>query len=169
MIKGKGRIRKICGALQKKELEEALDKLPDGENYKFLIVDDKPNRQLPQLTYLFSVLLSAISQQLPGKPGTEALYRYFEDMFAPLHTCNINGEVYEWTDLKREKSNDIGKFIERVAEHARKKWGLEIPDIEGCRLPENSELFSRAYLKQEADWSKFISSKKNKTKHSKDE
>ena len=50
MIKGKGRIRKICGALQKKELEEALEKLPDGENYKFLIVDDKPNRQLPQLT-----------------------------------------------------------------------------------------------------------------------
>ena len=169
MIKGKGKFRKICGELQKKELDSVLDGLPDGENFLFLIVDDKPNRQIPQLTYLFSVLLKAISQQLPEHPGTKALYRYFEDMFSPLHTCKINGETYEWTDLKREKATDVGKFIERVAEYARKRWKMDIPDVEGLKFPENREQYSLAYLQQEADWSKFISSKKNKLKRSKDE
>ncbi len=159
MIKAKGQFRKIAGTLQKNDLDVELEKLPDGENFKFLIVDDKPNRVLPQLTYLFSVLLKAISDQLPEHPSTSALYRYFEDEFAPLHTCIINGEQYEYCDLKREKAVDVGNFIERVAEFAQKEWHLVIPENNDLRKPENNELYSQAYLQQEVDWCRFLSSK----------
>ena len=162
MIKGQGKFRKIAGTLQKRELDVVLDELPDGENFKFLIVDDKPNRVLPQLTYLFSVLLKVISDQLPDHPSTSALYRYFEDEFAPLHTCTINGERYEYCDLKREKAIDVGKFIEKVAEFARTEWNLEIPENKDLRKPENNELYSQAYLQQEVDWCRFLSSKNKK-------
>lgn len=162
MIKGQGRFRKVDGNLFKHELDASLDKLPDGESFKFLIVDDKPNRVLPQLTYLFSVLLKVISDQLPEHPSTEALYRYFEDEFAPLHTCKINGEVYEYTDLKREKAVDVGKFIESITEFARTEWHLEIPENKDLRKPENAELYSQAYLQQEVDWCRFLSSKNKK-------
>ena len=162
MIKGQGKFRKMNETLFKQELDDVLARLPDCESYKFLIVDDKPNRLLPQLTYLFSVLLKVISDQLPDHPSTEALYRYFEDEFAPLHTCKINGEVYEYTDLKREKSVDVGKFIENVTEFARKEWHLEIPENKDLKKPENAEHYSQAYLQQEVDWCRFLSSKNKK-------
>ena len=162
MIKGQGKFRKQGEILFKHELDDVLAKLPDCESFRFLIVDDKPNRVLPQLTYLFSVLLKVISDQLPDHPPTEALYRYFEDEFAPLHTCKINGEVYEYTDLKREKSVDVGKFIESVTEFARTEWHLEIPENKDLRDPEKAELYSQAYLNQQVDWCRFLSSKNKK-------
>ena len=162
MIKGQGKFRKIDGNLCKHELDASLPKLHDGASFKLLIVEEKPNRVLPQLTYLFSVLLKVISDQLPGHPPTEALYRYFEDEFAPLHTCKINGEVYEYTDLKREKSVDVGKFIETVTEFARNEWHLDIPENKELRKSENAELYSQAYLQQEVDWCRFLSSKNKK-------
>lgn len=162
MIKSQGKFRKVDGTLFKHELDASLSKLPDGESFRFLIVDDKPNRVLPQLTYLFSVLLKVISDQLPDHPPTEALYRYFEEEFAPLHTCKINGEVYEYTDLKRERVVDVGKFVESVTEFARKEWHLEIPENKDLKKPENAELYSQAYLQQEVDWCRFLSSKNKK-------
>lgn len=162
MIKGQGKLRKIDGHLIKNELDDALAKLPDCENFKFLIVDDKPNRVLPQLTYLFSVLLKAISDQDENHPSTSALYRYFEEKFAPPHTSTIQGVEYEYFDLKREKAVDVGNFIERVAEYAQDEWGMEVPDIKELKTPEENECYSKAYLMQEIDWRRFISSK---TKH----
>ena len=162
MIKGQGKFRKIAGNLFKHELDEALEKLPDGESFRFLIVDDKPNRVIPHLTYLFSVLLKVISDQLPEHPSTEALYRYFEDEFAPLHTCVINGERYEYCDLKREKSVDVGIFIEKVTDYVRKEWHLEIPERMELKHPENADIYSQAYLEQQVDWCRFLSSKNKK-------
>lgn len=162
MIKGQGKFRKIAGNLFKHELDEALDKLPDGESFRFLIVDDQPNRVLPHLTYLFSVLLKVISDQLPDHPSTESLYRYFEDEFAPIHTCTINGERYEYCDLKREKSVDVGKFIEKVTEFARSEWHLDIPENKELKNPENVGVYSQAYLNQQVDWCRFLSSKNKK-------
>ena len=157
---GKGLFRKIDGQLAKRELDDALEKLPDNTSYSFLIVDERPNRALPYLTILFSVVLKAISDQLPGNPSTEALYRYFEQKFAPRHTCMIHGLEYEYYDLKREKNIDIGNFIERVAKFAREKWDIEIPDGDLLKDPKQRELYSEVYKKQEVDWSRFISSRK---------
>lgn len=160
MIKGKGKLRKIGGILFDKELKESLKKLPDNENYLFLIVDDTRNRNLPSLAYLFSVVLKYISDNHPDHPSTEALYRYFEDCFAPLHTCLINGEEYEYTNLKGEKASDVSDFIERVVEYAYKKWGIVVPTNEELRDPSMREAYSKAYQMQEVDWRNFISSKK---------
>ena len=160
MIKGQGKFRKIDGNLFKHELDASLAKLPDGENFKFLIVDDKPNRVLPQLTYLFSVLLKVISDQLPGHPPTEALYRYFEVMFAPRHTEMVNGKQFEYCDLKSEKTVDVSDFIERVIEYAQKSWNITVATNESLRNADNREFYSLAYQNQEVNWNKFISSKK---------
>ena len=160
MIKGHGKLRKIGGILYDRELRESLKKLPDNENYLFLVVDDTKNRILPSLAYLFSVVLKYISDSLPDHPSTEALYRYFEDCFAPLHTCKINGEVYEYTNLKGEKQNDVGDFIERVVGYARKKWGINVPTQEELKDPELRDVYAKAYQRQEIDWSSFISSRK---------
>lgn len=159
MIKGNGKLRKIGGILYDRELKESLKKLPENENYMFLIVDDKKNRNLPSLAYLFSVVLKYISDSLPDHPSTAALYRYFEDCFAPLHTCTINGEVFEYTDLKGEKQNDVGDFIERVIVYARKKWDIIVPTQEELKDPTMRETYAKAYQKQEIDWSSFISSR----------
>ena len=162
MIKGKGEIRKVAGQLFCDELDDALDKLHDGEDYKFLIVDNKRNRALPYLNYLFSVVLKALSDQLPDKPSTKALYRYFEELFAPEHTCTIGGEHYTYQDMKGEKSNDFDVFIERIIDYSTKKWGAVFPEKNELTDPANREYYIQAYAEQEAEWISFISSKKNK-------
>lgn len=160
MIKGQGKMKKVAGSLFADELKQALAKLPDNEDYMFVIVDNKPNRNLPYLSYLFSVVLKYISDSLPDHPSTKALYRYFEDMFAPVHTCTVNGEQFEYCDLKSEKQHDVNNIIEMVVEYARKEWGIEVPQKTGLNTPELRELHSQAYLNQEVDWSSFISSRK---------
>lgn len=160
MIKGQGKLRKVGGILYDKELKESLKKLPDNENYIFQIVDDTKNRNLPSLAYLFSVVLKFISDKLPDHPSTDALYRYFEDCFAPLHTCLINGEEFEYTNLKGERQADVSDFIERVVEYAYKKWNIIVPTSEELRDPSMREAYCKAYRNQEIDWRNFISSKK---------
>ena len=162
MIKAKGKLVKVDGVLHDDDLRTALAKLQDGMEYDFLIVDHKRNRNLPSLSYLFSVVLKYLSDALPEHPDTKALYRYFEDGFAPLHTCIINGEQFEYCDLKSEKIVDVDNFIERVVKYSRDTWGIEIPDKEELREQENRELYSQAYLNQDADWSSFISSRNNR-------
>lgn len=157
-------MRKLCGKLYAEELEAACKKLPDNENYLFLIVDDKKNRNLPYTTYLFSVVLPFISQALPDHPAPMALYKFFEDEFAPLHTCTINGEQFAYCDLKTEKTVDIGKTIEKIAKYALDEWGIEIPEPDELSKPQNREFQSQAYLNQEVAWNSFLSSRNNLTK-----
>jgi hypothetical protein len=159
MIKGKGKIRLVGGVLQKSELDAAIEKLKDGD-YDFLITDHQNNKMLPHLTYLFSVVLKGISDQLPDHPSTKALYRYFEVMFAPRHTEMVNGKQFEYCDLKSEKTVDVSDFIERVIEYAQKSWNITVATNESLRNADNREFYSLAYQNQEVNWNKFISSKK---------
>lgn len=155
-------MRKVAGTLYAEELRAACDKLPDNTEYEFLIVNEKKNRNLPYITYLFSVVLTFLSNSLPDHPSTIALYKFFEDTFAPIHTCTINGEQFEYCELKSEKSIDVNNFIERVVEYASKNWGIEIPRNETLAQPEYREIHSQAYLGQEVEWGSFISSLKSK-------
>lgn len=160
MIKGKGKMRKVCGTLFDKELKKACEKLPDNHEYEFLIVDERKNRNLPFTQYLFSVVLKYLSATLPDHPTPIALYKYFEDMFAPIHTCTINGEQFEYCELKSEKAVDVNNFIEKVVEYASKKWGIKIPRNEDFADPDMREFYSRAYLNQDQEWNSVFSSLK---------
>lgn len=161
MIK-KGKIRKFNGKLLADELNSVCDKLADNKEYVFAIADFGKARNLPYTTYLFSVVLTYLSKELSDHPSTIALYKYFEDMYAPVHSCTINGEQFDYCELKSEKSIDVNNFIERVIEYARTKWGIEVPRNDTMAKPENRELYSQAYIKQDVDWSSVISSLKSK-------
>lgn len=163
MIKGKGKLRKIGGILQDRELRTALDRLPDNQDYDFLIYDHKSNRLLPNLAYLHSVVLKQISDALPDHPSVTALYKYFEEMFAPWHTCTINGEDYEYPDLKNEKATDFGNVVERIVEYAQKRWNITVTGNTELKDAEARDFFARAYAQQEIDWSIFISSLNKKS------
>ena len=160
MIKAQGKVRLLGGILHDKELDAAIDKMKDGDEWEFLFVDHTSNRMLPHLTYLFSVVLKCISDQLPDHPSTKVLYRYFEAKFAPRHTEMVNGEQFTYCDLKSEKAVDVNIFIERVVEFVQKHWNIEVVSNESLRDPENREFYSLAYKNQEISWNKFISSKK---------
>ena len=163
MIKGKGKIRKIGGVLHKQELDMALEKLPDNvDGYDFLIYDHKVNRQLHNLKYLLSVVLKQISDELPDHPSTTALYKYFEEIFAPEHSCTINGKKYTYFDLKNEKSNDFGNVVEKITKFAQERWNIMIVSKDELRNAEAREFFAKAYANQEVDWSRFLSHRKNK-------
>lgn len=160
MIRGKGKLMKVAGHTVADEFIEACEKLPDNEDYLFVICDNTKNRNLPYLSYLFSVVLKYISDSLPQHPGTTALYKYFEDMFAPIHIVKIDNEQFEYCDLKSEKARDVNDVIEKIVEYAQKEWGIEVPRNEDMKDPIIRELHSQAYLNQEVDWSNFISSRK---------
>lgn len=159
MIRGKGKLTKVAGHCFVDEFTSACEKLPDGNDYLFVISDTGKNRSLPALTYLFSVVLSYIANSLPDKPTTIALYKYFEDMFAPIHTSKINGETFEYVELKSERSADINDVTEKIVEYALKEWGIEVPRQEDMKDPAMRELHSQAYLNQEVDWSNYFSSR----------
>lgn len=160
MLKGKGKITKVAGHAVLDEVKEACAKLPDNQEYLFVICDNTKNRNLPFLSYLFSVVLNYISSALSDHPSVTALYKYFEDMFAPIHSQNINGQQYEYCELKSEKSTDVNEVIEKIVEYALKEWGIEIPRAEDMKDPQMREFYSQAYLNQEVDWSNYISSRK---------
>ena len=153
------------GTLYDKELSDALAKLPDNADYEFLIVDKKRNRNLPCVSYLFSVVLSQIAEQLPEHPATEALYRYFEEMFAPRHSVKINGKEYFYFDLKREKTLIIDKVTESIVDFVQKNWNLTISSKEEMQDSQNSEYYSLAYKEQAVSWAKFFSHKNNINKN----
>lgn len=164
MIKGKGKIVKIDGRIISQDLENALNNLPDGDDYLFVICDETKNRNLPFLTYYFSVVIRYLSAALPDHPHPTALYKFFEDMFAPIHTSTINGEQFEYCELKSERVRDVNDVIEKVVEYALNKWGIEIPRQGLMNDPRMREFYSQAYLNQDADWSSFISSHKKLSK-----
>ncbi len=156
-------LRKVAGHASLDEVKKALDKLSDGE-YKLVVTDHKRNRNLPTLTYFFSVVLSYISAQLPDHPSTTALYKYFELMFAPVHKLEIQNRPFVYRELKSEKSTDVNNVIEKVVEYALKEWGIEVPTQDDMRDPVHRELWSQAYLNQEVEWGNFISSRQNISK-----
>lgn len=160
MIRGKGKLTKVAGNCFCDEFTSACEKLPDGEDYLFVITDNTKNRALPALTYLFSVVLTYVANSLSEKPSTTALYKYFEDMFAPIHTSVINGKTFEYVELKSEKVSDINDVTERIIEYVSQEWGIEVPRNETMKDPRLRELYSQAYLNQEADWSNYLSSLK---------
>lgn len=164
MIRGKGKLQKVAGNVFYNEFKEACEKLPDNDDYLFVICDNRKNKNLPYLSYFFSVVLKYISDSLPDHPSTTALYKFFEDMFAPIHTSVINGQQFEYCELKSEKASDVNGIIEKVVEYALNEWGIEVPRQEDLKDPQIRELHSQAYLNQEVDWSNFISSRKNITK-----
>lgn len=159
MIKGKGSIQRVAGNTFCAEFLKACEKLPDNNDYLFVICDNTKNRNLPFLSYLFSVVLKYLSDALPNKPGTTALYRFFEEKFAPVHSSEINGKQFLYRDLKSERSNDVNEVIEKIVEYAYKTWGIEVPRQDDLKDPALRELHSQAYLNQEVDWSNFISSR----------
>ena len=130
------------------ETNLAIEKLKDGD-YTVLILDDTKNKSLPQLKYLFGVVLKRVSDQLPTHPPVDALYRYFEEVYAPIHICNLpGGEKFEYFSLKNEKASEMNEIIERIIHHVTTKWGIEIESRDSMKLPEAKELWAGAYTEQ---------------------
>lgn len=144
MIKLKGVITVQEGNVDCQELIDSLDRLSDGR-YDFYIYDTQKNRSLPQLKYLFGVVLKTISSGLPDHPSVDALYRYFEEMYAPIHTCEIQGERYEYFDLKNDKSIEMDDVIEKIIHHAATQWNISVPTRDEVRDAEAKELYADAY------------------------
>lgn len=144
MIKKKGLVEVLCGEADTKELLDSLEKLPDGE-YKFLIYNEAKNRSLPQLKYLFGIVLKTIAESLSDHPSIDALYRYFEEVYAPIHVCMIAGEKFEYFDLKNEKSIELDNVIRQIIQHATEKWGIKIEEQDALKLPGAQEAYLDAY------------------------
>lgn len=116
----------------------------------------KRNKTLPQLKYLNGVVLKRISEELPGHPDVSALYRYFEELYAPILKDEIDGETYEYFDLKSAKSSEMNEVIEKIIHHAKTKWNIEIITRDELKLPSASEPYVDAYANQWKDYSRNI-------------
>lgn len=145
MIKKKGSFEIRDGRAYLFEFLDSADSLSDGK-YKFLIFDEKKNPALPHLKYLFGIVLKTISEKLPSHPPIDALYRYFEEVYAPIHTCNIEGEIFEYFDLKNEKANEVNNVIDSIIHHATSQWGITIPDRDTIRSQAAQEQYEDAYI-----------------------
>lgn len=125
-------------------LIDSVDQLPVGD-YEYLIYDKRKNRSLPQLKYLCGVVLKTISDGLSNHPPIDALYRWFEQKYAPHHSCIIDGQTFEYVDLKNENSVEMDYVIQRIIHHARQEWNISIPDRDMLKAPEARELYADAY------------------------
>ncbi|MBT9638199.1 hypothetical protein GPL01_04825 [Parabacteroides merdae] len=154
-IRSKGIVTVNNGDVDLNEFKESLYDLSDGE-YGFLIFDKEKNKTLPQLKYLNGVVLKRISEELPGHPGISALYRYFEELYAPILKDEIDGETYEYFDLKSAKSSEMNEVIEKIIHHAKTKWNIEIITRDELKLPSALEPYADAYASQWKDYSRKI-------------
>jgi hypothetical protein len=158
MIKIKGVFNVYESNADTRELESSIEELKDGE-YEYFIFDKKNNKPLHQLKYLFGIVLKTTSEQLPDHPPIDALYRYFEEIYAPIRTCTILGEKYEYFDLKNEKSVEVNSFIEKIIHHIETEWGITgILTRDDLKLPEAKEPYLGAYA---AQWEKINQKAKN--------
>ncbi len=146
MIRSKGIVEVHEGYADTSELLEAVDILPEGE-YGYLLFDKKKNRSLPQLKFLFGYLLKTLSEELEGHPDPEALYSYFEELYAPIHRCKIPGEEkeFEYFDLKNEPAAEMDYVINEIIHHAKNEWGIDLLSRKGLSASEASELYAGAY------------------------
>ena len=146
MIRSKGIVEVHEGYADISELKEAVDILPDGE-YGYLLFDKKKNRSLPQLKFLFGYVLKTLSEELEGHPGPEALYSYFEEIYAPIHRCKIPGEakMFEYFDLKNEPAAEMDYVINEIIHHAKQEWGIDLLTRDQLKAAEAQELYAGAY------------------------
>lgn len=152
MIKVKGVVEVREGNADIQGIKGQLDKLPDGD-YAVFALDNNQNRPLPQLKYLFGVVLKTISDKLPGNPPPDALYRYFEQKFAPEHTCHIQGESFTYYDLRNESSIEMNAVIEDIIHFAKRKWNIDIATKDDLMPPSAKGDYAEAYT---SVWKKFI-------------
>lgn len=148
MLYGEAHLIVQDGKVANEAANLAFGKLKDGD-YRLLILDETKNRSLPQLKYLFGVVLKTISEKLPTHPPVDALYRYFEEVYAPIRTCDLpGGEKFDYFSLKNEKASEMNDVIERIVRHVRTEWGIEITPRDAIREPEAKELWAGAYTEQ---------------------
>lgn len=148
MLRGSARLIIQDGKAVRHEVDWAIGDLKDGD-YNVFIFDDARNRPLPHLKYLFGVVLKSISEQLSTHPSVDALYRYFEELYAPIHTCDLpGGEKYDYFNLKNEKASEVNDFIESVVRHASTEWGIKVMSKDEIKMPEAKELWAGAYSDQ---------------------
>ena len=158
MLHGQARLIVQDGKACTEATHLAIEELSDGD-YTVLIFDDTKNRSLPQLKYLFGVVLKEISEKLPTHPPVDALYRYFEENYSPIHTCDLPGdEKFEYFSLKNEKASEVNEVIEKIIHHVSTEWGIKIASKDAVKQPEAKELWAGAYTEQ---WN-LIFSKSNK-------
>lgn len=155
VIKSKGIINIQKGNADKQELLDSVSQLEDGE-YGYLLFDKERNRSLPHLKYLFGIVLKTISDNLPDHPKVDALYRYFEEIYAPIHTCNIHGERFEYFDLKNETTIEMNAVVENIIRHAETEWGIKILSKDELKAPEAKEPYLNAYASQWENLSRTI-------------
>ena len=157
MIKAKGVIEVHEGCADTSSFLDSVDLLPNGE-YGYLLFDTKKNRLLPQLKFLFGYVLRTLNEELPEHPKVEALYRYFEGLYAPVHICNIPNESqpFEYVDLKNELSAEMDYVIQKIIHHAKSEWGIDLMSRDLLQTPEARELYAGAYADT---WNSFV--KKN--------
>lgn len=153
MLKKQGVIEVHDGIPDLRELNDSVAHLPKEGIFHFFVYDENRNRPLPQLKYLFGTVLKTISDKLPGHPPVESLYRYFEEVYAPIHCVYINGEKFEYFDLKSEKSIEMDDVIEHIIRHAADQWGIRIPKKDALSAPEAKEAYSDAYAEM---WKNYI-------------
>ena len=146
MIRSKGIVEVHEGYADTSERTESVGILPDGE-YGYLLFDKNKNRSLPQLKFLFGYILKTLSEELDGHPEPEALYRYFEELYAPIHSCKIPGEdmVFEYFDLKNEPTTEMDYVINKIIHHAKTEWSIDLLTREGIKAAEAAELYAGAY------------------------
>lgn len=148
MLRGQARLIVQDGKAYTEAADLAFSKLKDGD-YTVLVLDDTKNRTLPHLKYLFGVVLRRISEELPTHPPVDALYRYFEEVYAPIHACDLpGGEKYEYFSLKNEKASEMNEVIESIVHHAADEWGIKVETKDAASLPEAKELWAGAYTEQ---------------------
>lgn len=146
MIRAKGVIDIHDGYADTSELLDSVDFLPNGE-YGYLLFDKQKSRSLPQLKFLFGYVLKTLNEKLEGHPEPEALYRYFEELYAPIRVCNIPGEdeQYEYFDLKNEPAAEMDFVINKIIHHAKTEWGIDLLTNGAIKASEAQELYAGAY------------------------
>jgi hypothetical protein len=170
VIKKHGTIRIQGDTRDLTELNDALAQLKDDE-YLFVFANKDKNRAMNKLVYFHSVVLRTIAEKLAEKnPDSDpappmALYRYFEELFAPIHTCKVNEKEYDYFDLKSENASEIGMVIEKTIQYVKKKWGIHVPTEEELNTAPYYKMYAEAYMNQwKGYWSEFLSRRKNQNK-----
>lgn len=128
-----------------KVIKDQVGQLLPGE-YSNFICDSKKNATLPQLKYLFGVVLSMISKETGIE--TNELYRIFENKYAPKKIVHFEGEDHIVQDMKRCTSKEMGLIIEKIIRFADVELNIKIPTRDEVREPMAQEIYVDAYASQ---------------------
>lgn len=106
------------------EINQGIDSLLPG-HYSMFLCDAKRNPTLPQLKYLFGVVLKIISKETGIEPTD--LYKIFEKKYAPKRVVTLNGEEMIVQDLKSGSAKDMGLVIEQIIGFVDVELNITIP------------------------------------------